>query len=51
MLLPSTILLINFNKKVMVSSRVEEALNRQISLEGGSSHFYLSMASWAEIQG
>lgn len=35
----------------MVSSRVEEALNRQILLEGESSHFYLSMASWAEIQG
>lgn len=35
----------------MVSSKVEEALNRQILLEGESSQFYLSMASWAESQG
>ena len=35
----------------MVSKRVEEALNKQISLEGNSSQFYLSMASWAESQG
>ena len=35
----------------MVSKRVEKALNKQISLEGNSSQFYLSMASWAESQG
>tara|TARA_B100001769_G_scaffold103631_1_gene80415 strand:- start:14 stop:535 length:522 start_codon:yes stop_codon:yes gene_type:complete len=35
----------------MVSKRVEEALNKQISLEGNSSQFYLAMASWAESQG
>lgn len=35
----------------MVSSKVEDALNKQILLEGESSQFYLSMASWAENQG
>lgn len=35
----------------MVSKKVEEALNGQILLEGESSQFYLSMASWAENQG
>lgn len=35
----------------MVSKKVEEALNKQIKLEGESSQFYLSMASWAETQG
>lgn len=35
----------------MVSSKVEDSLNNQILLEGESSQFYLSMASWAENQG
>jgi ferritin len=35
----------------MVSEKVEEALNKQILLEGQSSQFYLSMASWAENKG
>lgn len=35
----------------MVSNKVEDALNKQILLEGESSQFYLSMASWAENQG
>lgn len=35
----------------MVSKKVEAALNKQIKLEGESSQFYLSMASWAETQG
>ena len=35
----------------MVSKKVEAALNKQIVLEGESSQFYLSMASWAENQG
>ncbi|MFT4752572.1 MAG: ferritin [Salibacteraceae bacterium] len=35
----------------MFSNKVEEALNKQVKLEGYSSHFYLSMAVWAEGQG
>ena len=35
----------------MLSKRVETALNEQIHMEGKSSNFYLSMASWAEAQG
>lgn len=35
----------------MLSKKIESALNRQILLEGESSHLYLSMASWAETQG
>ena len=35
----------------MVSKKVEDILNKQIQLEGDSSQFYLSMASWAENQG
>lgn len=35
----------------MVSEKVEAALNKQILLEGQSSQFYLSMASWAENKG
>ena len=34
-----------------ITNRIEEALNEQISLEGESSQYYLSMASWAENQG
>lgn len=35
----------------MISSRIENALNRQIDLEGFSSMYYLSMASWCQVQG
>ncbi|HSB92546.1 MAG TPA: ferritin [Flavitalea sp.] len=35
----------------MISSRIETALNRQIDLEGFSSMYYLSMASWCQVQG
>lgn len=35
----------------MLSKKVEQALNEQIHMEGQSSHFYLSMASWAESHG
>lgn len=35
----------------MVSKVIEKALNKQIDIENESSHFYLSMASWAETQG
>ena len=35
----------------MISKKVEKALNKQLQLEAESSHFYLSMASWAETNG
>ncbi|MFT6845284.1 MAG: ferritin [Flavobacteriales bacterium] len=35
----------------MLSSKVEDALNKQIQIEAASSQFYLAMASWAETQG
>ena len=35
----------------MISSRIENALNRQIDLEGFSSMYYLSMASWCQVHG
>ncbi|NML23090.1 ferritin [Pseudoflavitalea sp. G-6-1-2] len=35
----------------MISSKIEEALNRQIDLEGYSSMYYLAMGSWAEVKG
>jgi len=35
----------------MVSKKVEQALNEQISLEASSSQYYLAMASWSETQG
>ncbi|MBC7848603.1 MAG: ferritin [Chitinophagaceae bacterium] len=35
----------------MISSKIEEALNRQIDLEGYASMYYLSMASWCEVKG
>lgn len=35
----------------MLTNRIEEALNKQIRIEGESSQIYLSMASWAEVQG
>ena len=34
----------------MLSQTVQEALNTQIKIEAESSHVYLAMASWAEIQ-
>lgn len=34
-----------------MNSRIEQALNYQISLEAYSSQLYLSMASWAETKG
>lgn len=35
----------------MLSSKVSNALNKQIELEASSSQYYLAMASWAETQG
>ncbi len=35
----------------MVSDIIEKALNEQIRIEAESSQVYLSMASWAELQG
>jgi ferritin len=35
----------------MLKPKVEKALNKQIELEASSSHFYLAMASWAELHG
>ncbi len=35
----------------MLSVDLQEALNKQIKIEGDSSQIYLEMASWAEIQG
>ena len=35
----------------MLLEKIEQALNEQIKIEAESSQVYLSMASWAEIQG
>jgi len=35
----------------MLSKKLEKALNKQIQIEAESSQVYLSMASWAEVQG
>lgn len=35
----------------MISKKIEAALNKQVELEALSSQLYLSMASWAEVQG
>ena len=35
----------------MLSKRIENGLNGQVTSEGNSSQYYLSMASWAELQG
>ncbi len=35
----------------MLSNTIQEALNKQISVEDNSSQIYLAMASWAEVQG
>ena len=35
----------------MISKKIEAALNNQVELEAASSQLYLSMASWAEVQG
>jgi ferritin len=35
----------------MISSKIDNALNRQIDLEGFSSMYYLAMASWSEVKG
>ena len=35
----------------MISEKMAEALNRQISLEGYASFLYLSMASWCDNEG
>ncbi len=34
----------------MLSQSMQEALNNQVRLEAASSHSYLAMASWSEIQ-
>lgn len=35
----------------MLSQVIQDALNKQIKVEGDSSQIYLAMASWAEVQG
>lgn len=35
----------------MLSQIIQDALNKQIKVEGDSSQIYLAMASWAEVQG
>jgi len=35
----------------MLSQTIQDALNKQIKVEGDSSQIYLAMASWAEVQG
>ncbi len=35
----------------MLSPIIEEALNKQITVEAQSSQIYLAMASWAEVLG
>lgn len=35
----------------MISGKIEKALNQQVLLEAESSQIYLSMASWAEVEG
>jgi ferritin len=35
----------------MITKTIEDGLNRQIELEASSSQLYLSMASWAEVEG
>ena len=35
----------------MLNKRVEDALNSQLVIEANSSHYYLSIASWAETKG
>ncbi len=35
----------------MLSKKIEDALNKQVTIEAESSQVYLAMASWAEIQG
>ena len=35
----------------MLSKRIEDALNKQVTVEAESSQVYLAMASWAENQG
>ena len=35
----------------MLNPKIEKALNQQVQLEAASSQIYLSMASWAEVQG
>ena len=35
----------------MISSKIENALNRQIDLEGYASMYYLAMASWSQVKG
>ena len=35
----------------MLNPKIEKALNQQVQLEAESSQIYLSMASWAEVQG
>lgn len=35
----------------MLSKKIEKALNNQIGLEHSASHYYLAMASWAEVNG
>ncbi|RFM28516.1 ferritin [Deminuibacter soli] len=34
----------------MLSKTIQEALNNQVKLEAASSHAYLAMANWADIQ-
>lgn len=38
-------------KLFVLNKKIEKALNKQIEIEGVSSHIYLAMASWAENSG
>jgi ferritin len=40
-----------YKTQIMLSNKIEKALNQQIELEASSSQYYLAMASWAERQG
>ncbi len=35
----------------MLTKKIEEALNKQVTVEAESSQVYLAMASWAEVKG
>ncbi len=35
----------------MLQKKIENALNKQIEVEGNSSQIYLAMASWADVNG
>ncbi len=36
---------------MMISNKMQDALNKQIALEAYASHLYLAMAAWCDKQG